>query len=108
MFDTKKSQTWSQLKAGWIISIALMVLFLTIFFSGSIKGLFAPEAEINMRISNVSGLRQGAAVWLFGVEIGRVKNIKLGPEGSVVILSVNKNDLKFIKKIILLMKWLTT
>ena len=98
MFDTQKNLAWSKLKTGWIISIALMIIFLAVFFSGSIEELFSPKEEIKVRTRDVSGLRKGAQVWLFGVEIGTVKSIQIHPEGSMVILSVDKTVLKFIKK----------
>jgi len=98
MFDTRRNLTWSKLKTGLIISTSLIIIFLAVFFSGSVERLFSPKAEIKVRTKNVSGLRKGAQVWLFGVEIGTVRSIKIHPEGSVVILWVDESVLKFINK----------
>jgi phospholipid/cholesterol/gamma-HCH transport system substrate-binding protein len=86
------------MKTGLIVSTALIIIFLAVFFSGSVEQLFSPKAEIRIRTKNVSGLRKGAQVWLFGLEIGTVQSIKIHPEGTVVTLSVDESVLKFINK----------
>jgi phospholipid/cholesterol/gamma-HCH transport system substrate-binding protein len=93
MSDRKKNLIWSELKVGWIVSIALMILFLTVFFLGDIMEFFQPKAEIRVRVPDVAGLRKGAPVWVMGVEVGYVKDIRLHPEGTTVVLSITKRDL---------------
>jgi phospholipid/cholesterol/gamma-HCH transport system substrate-binding protein len=96
MPDRSRQLTISKFKAGWIVSIALMIVFITIFFLGNITNLVVSQALLELKVRNVSGLRKGAPVWLLGVQIGSVKSIKLHPKGPVVFLSVDKNDLQFI------------
>ena len=99
MFDIKKQLMWSKLKVGLLISLALAVLFLTVFFAGSIERIFSPKIDIRAQIGDVKGLRKGAPVWLSGVEIGSVKRIKLHKDfGALVTLSIRKSALSFIKK----------
>ena len=44
-------------------------------------------------------LRKSAPVWIFGTEIGSVKEIDLNPVyGTVVTMSINKSALPYIKK----------
>jgi len=98
MFDTKKQIMWSKLKVGLVITITLAILFITVFFAGSIERLFQSRVEITAWIQDVRGLRTGAPVWVSGIEIGSVKKISLHPDhGTVVTLSVNKDALNFIR-----------
>src|SRR4030066_859867 len=99
MFDIKKQFLWSKLKVGLVITLALSILFLTVFFAGSIERILSSKAELRAHIQNVKGLRKGAPVWISGIEVGSVKDINLHPEyGTIVTLSVNKNTLDFLRK----------
>jgi len=99
MFDIKKQLFWSKLKVGLVITLALLILFMTVFFAGSIERILSPKAKLKAQIQNVKGLRKGAPVWVSGVEVGSVKDINLQPEyGTIVTLSINKNVLKFLRK----------
>jgi phospholipid/cholesterol/gamma-HCH transport system substrate-binding protein len=99
MFDIKKQLLWSKLKVGIVITLALLILFLTVFFAGSIERILSPKVEIRAQIQNVKGLRKGAPVWISGIEVGSVKNMNLNPEyGTIVTLSINKNALKYLRK----------
>lgn len=99
MFDIKKQLMWSKLKVGLVVTLALLVLLFTVFLAGSIEDIFSPKVALRAQIEDVRGLRKGAPVWISGIEVGSVKNIRLsGNYGTVVTLSVNKNTLKHIKK----------
>lgn len=98
MFDTKKQLRWSKLRAGLIITIALLLLFLTVFFAGNIDKIFSPTVQIRAVISDVRGLRRGAPVWISGVEVGAVTDIALNPRGgTMVTMSLRKSALKFVR-----------
>lgn len=99
MYDLKKQLRWSKLKVGIVVTLALLVLFLTVFFAGGIEELFSPKVEIQAKIKDVKGLRRGSPVWLAGVEIGFVKKMKLHEEyGTIVTLAIREDLLSFIKK----------
>ena len=99
MFDVKKQFLWSKLKVGLVITIALCVLFITVFFAGGIENLLSPKVQIKAQVRNVKGLREGAPVWVSGVEVGSVKSINLDPiYGTMVTLSINKKALDFLRK----------
>jgi phospholipid/cholesterol/gamma-HCH transport system substrate-binding protein len=99
MFDIKKQLRWAKLRAGLIITIALLLLFFTVFFAGSIDKIFSPTVQIRAAITDVRGLKQGAPVWISGVEVGSVTDIALNPEkGTVVTMSVRRRDLKFVRR----------
>lgn len=99
MFDMKKQLAWSKLKVGMVITLALILLFLTVFFAGGIKNIFTPEIRIKAQIKDVRGLRAGSPVWYSGVEIGKVENIELNPEyGTLVTISINRDAARLINK----------
>ena len=99
MFDIKKQLRWSKLKAGLVITIAFLALLVAVFFAGNIEKMFSPKAELKVAFRDVRGLRRGAPVWIFGTEVGSVKNIHLDPvHGAVVTVSINQSALTFLKK----------
>ncbi len=99
MFDMKKQLMWAKLKVGVVITLALLTLFVTVFFAGNIQDLFSPKIQIKAEIKDIRGLRKGAPVWISGIEVGSVKNIDLNPEhGTLVAMLINKGAAKFIKK----------
>jgi phospholipid/cholesterol/gamma-HCH transport system substrate-binding protein len=99
MFDTKKQLSWSKLKAGLVITLALLILIGAIFFAGGIGEIFSPRIELKAQFKDAKGLRRGSPVWLFGTEVGSVKNINLDPlQGAIVTISIDKSVQTFIKK----------
>lgn len=99
MFDMKKQLKWSKLKVGLVVTISLVILFLTIFFAGNIQDIFSPKVQIKAQIKDVMGLRRGSPVWYSGIEVGSVKTIELHPQyGTLVTMSIDQDALKFIKK----------
>ncbi|OGW39284.1 MAG: hypothetical protein A2Y97_08575 [Nitrospirae bacterium RBG_13_39_12] len=99
MFDIKKQLIWSKLKVGIVITLALLIIFFTIFFAGNIEEIFSPKAELKIQFQNVQGLRKGAPVWVSGIEVGSVKNISLDTGyGTIVTLSINKDAMEFLRK----------
>jgi phospholipid/cholesterol/gamma-HCH transport system substrate-binding protein len=99
MFDTKKQLRWSKMKAGLVITLALLILLVAVFFAGDIQNLFLKKTELKIQFKDVVGLRKGAPVWILGIEEGSVKNITLDPiHGVIVTIAVNKNALEFVKK----------
>jgi phospholipid/cholesterol/gamma-HCH transport system substrate-binding protein len=99
MFDTKKQLRWSKLKVGLVITLAFLIMIVAIFFAGGIKEMFSPRIELKAQFMDAKGLRRGAPVWIFGMEVGSVKNINLDPvHGAIVTISVDKSVQKFIKR----------
>jgi len=99
MPDIKKQLQWSKLKVGSIITLALLIVLAAVLFTGNLKDLFLEKVEIKSHFRDVEGLRKGDPVWLFGTEVGSVRQIALNPAyGTVVIMSVNKSILPFVKE----------
>lgn len=99
MFDMKKQLRWSKLKVGLVITLALLVLLVAIFFAGGIEKIFSPKMYLKVQFQDVKGLRKGAPVWIFGTEVGSVREIELDPNlGAVVTIFIKKNVQEFIRK----------
>ncbi|MBZ0154743.1 MAG: MlaD family protein [Alphaproteobacteria bacterium] len=99
MFEVKKQLLWSKLKVGIVITVAVLLLLLTVFFAGGIESFFLPKVEIHAEIKDVRGLRKGSPVWISGIEVGAVKDLSLHPEyGTLVTMSIDKKALKYIRK----------
>lgn len=99
MFDKKKNLTWAKLKVGLVITIALFILFFTVFFAGGLENLFEKKAELKATVRDVRGLRVGSPVWKAGVEIGTVRSIRLHPEfGTIVSMKIRQDIFHHIRK----------
>jgi phospholipid/cholesterol/gamma-HCH transport system substrate-binding protein len=99
MVDVKKQLQWSKLKVGSVITLALIVLIMTVFFAGNIEDLLSKKVELKAAFRDVGGLRKSAPIWIFGTEVGSVKGIDLSPTyGTIVTMSVNKGALPYIRK----------
>ncbi len=99
MVDPKKQLQWSKLKVGLVLTVALLILVVAIFFAANIQSLLISKVELKIQFTDVMGLRKGAPVWILGIEEGSVKSLKLDPAyGVVVTVSVNKNALKFVNR----------
>jgi phospholipid/cholesterol/gamma-HCH transport system substrate-binding protein len=99
MFDMKKQLRWWKLKVGVVITLACLVLVVAIFFAEGIEKIFSPKIDLKVQFQDVRGLRKGGPVWIFGTEVGSVKEIQLDRTiGAVVTVSVKKSVQGFIKK----------
>lgn len=65
------------IRVGLLVSGALIILMVFLFFIGSEQKIFARKNEYEVRLENVSGLSQGNPVRMSGVTIGTIRDIKL-------------------------------
>lgn len=99
MFDAKRQLKWSKLKVGLVLTIALLILVVAVFFAANIQNILTEKTELKIQFTDVMGLRKGAPVWILGIEEGSVKTIKLNPAyGVIVTVSVNRGSLQFVSK----------
>jgi len=99
MFDTRKQLRWSKLKVGLVVSLALLILLMAVFFAGNVQEIISPKAVLKIQFKDVKGLRKGAPVWILGAEVGSVKKISLSPaRGAIASISINKEALDFLKR----------
>jgi phospholipid/cholesterol/gamma-HCH transport system substrate-binding protein len=72
-----ETSTTKTVRVGLLVSIALVVLMVFLFFIGSEQKVFARKHEYEVRLENVSGLAQGNPVRMSGVTIGVIRDITL-------------------------------
>lgn len=74
--------TWAELKVGLVVMIGFVMFSVAILSFGTIRNYFLPRVPVEVFFSNVKGLKQGAPVWLAGVEVGNVKRIQPPTDGQ--------------------------
>lgn len=89
---------WSQVKVGILIVAALLFLAWGVLLMGEKTKFFTPKGKLAVIMTDVSGLKSGAPVWLAGLEVGIVSDIHFDrPKSSnevKVILEVEREALK--------------
>jgi phospholipid/cholesterol/gamma-HCH transport system substrate-binding protein len=94
-----KTTPSQRIKIGLFTVAGIAVLIFAIFFIGNQKSLFSSTFKISGQFKNVSGLQIGNNVRFAGINIGVVNAINIVNDSSVrVVLTVNQNVKKFIKK----------
>jgi phospholipid/cholesterol/gamma-HCH transport system substrate-binding protein len=85
-----RSIVWSELKLGIIGIVALSLLTVAILAIGGQGGFPWQRYPLKTRFNQVSGLKTGAVVWLNGMEIGKVTEVKFA--GSQIDVSMELSD----------------
>lgn len=74
-----KDLTWSQLRVGTMVAVALAILVIGLFFVSGHVGFFTSQYRLAAYFPEAQGLQAGAAVQLAGVPVGSVSDIRLSP-----------------------------
>ena len=74
----RKQLTWTELRVGLFVLVALFVIAAGIFYVTG-QGFLGPKYRLRTYLPEVAGLSDGAPVRLDGVDIGNVESIKLVP-----------------------------
>jgi phospholipid/cholesterol/gamma-HCH transport system substrate-binding protein len=74
----RKQLTWTELRVGLFVLVALFVLAVGIFYVTG-TGFLGPKYRLLTYLPEVAGVSNGAPVRLDGVDIGNVESIKLVP-----------------------------
>lgn len=96
----KRSDTlsWSHVRTGIFIVVALLCAAAGVIVMGEKTKYFVPKDRLSVIISDVAGLKEGAPVWLAGVDVGVVTEIRFQrPKTSndvEVLLSVEREALR--------------
>ncbi len=89
---------WSQVKAGILIVIALILFAGGVLVMGQKTKFFISKGQLSVIMTDVAGLKEGAPVWLAGVDVGLVRDIRfLRPKESnevEIVLEVEREALK--------------
>ncbi|HEY0160680.1 MAG TPA: MlaD family protein [Thermoanaerobaculia bacterium] len=82
------------IRVGLLVSSALVILMVFVFFIGSEQKIFARKNEYDVRLENVTGLSQGNPVRMSGVTIGTIRDIRLPQDPKqkqvAIVLSIDK------------------
>ena len=88
---------WADLKTGLFVSVALFLLFITLFISAPLSALFHPGTYLYVKVDNVGGLRVDASVLLDGFQIGTLKRIGLAASGGELLrVKIGKSYIRYI------------
>jgi len=66
---------WAQVRAGVFICIALIFVAGGVLLMGQKNKMFVPKGKLRVVMDDVAGLKEGAPVWLAGVDVGLVSDI---------------------------------
>src|SRR5687768_742911 len=95
----KSRELEQNVKLGLFVLVGIVLFFAGVFLIGSENNVFNKTFTTHAIFKNVEGLKEGDNVWLSGVKIGTVKEVRIVKEGMVVVtLSLKENQNKFIKK----------
>ena len=68
--------SWSELRVGLLVIASFTILGLTVLYIGSQQGIFAESYLLKVYMARVNGLQTGAPVWLSGMRVGSVREIR--------------------------------
>lgn len=87
------------MKLGAFVLAGLVLFFVAIIFIGKQGTLFNRTFTVSAIFKNVEGLKDGDAVWLSGVRIGIVRDVRIVEEGKVIVeMSLREKQNDFIRK----------
>lgn len=67
---------WAQVRAGVFIFVALVFIAGGVLLMGQKTKMFVPKGKLRVVMEDVAGLKEGAPVWLAGVDVGVVTDIR--------------------------------
>ncbi len=86
---------WAQLRVGIMVTAALIILVVAIFFISGQIGFLTPKYTLRAYFPSAEGLRPGSQVELAGIPVGSIKDIRLSPyrdpnRGVEIVLSIQR------------------
>lgn len=95
----KSKEIQQDIKLGAFVLTGLVLFFGAVFLIGSENNVFSKTFTTHAIFKNVEGLKEGDNVWLSGVKIGTVRQVRIVKEGMVVVtLNLKENQNNFIRK----------
>jgi phospholipid/cholesterol/gamma-HCH transport system substrate-binding protein len=94
----EKKEIAQQVKLGAFVLGGLALFIATVFLIGSENNIFSKTFSISAEFKNVEGLKEGDNVWLSGVKIGTVSDVKIASQGRVLVrLTLKDKQSDFIR-----------
>lgn len=92
-------QAANNIKLGLFVSLATVILIVSMYVIGSNKNLFSKTIPVYVTFNNVNGLIEGNNVRFAGIAIGTVKEVSIINDTTVVVKMVIREDaVKYIRK----------
>ncbi len=86
---SRRSLAWTELRVGLLVIASFALLALAIFYVSGQSGIFTKKYKLTAFFASANGLRSGAEVWLEGVTIGNVDEVRISkqpdPQKSVEV-----------------------
>lgn len=94
----ERKEVAQQIKLGAFVLAGVTLFLVSVFLIGSENNVFSRTFSVAAVFRNVEGLKPGDNVWLSGVKIGTVSDVRIISEGKVVVtLALKENQNKFIQ-----------
>ncbi|MDD2365529.1 MAG: MlaD family protein [Desulfuromonadaceae bacterium] len=91
---------WAQVRGGIFIFMALVFFAAAVLLMGQKTKMFVKKDSLRVVISDVAGLKIGAPVWLAGVDVGLVTDIKFADPRNSNQVSIDMDvDADALKKV---------
>jgi phospholipid/cholesterol/gamma-HCH transport system substrate-binding protein len=78
----RRSLAWTELRVGILVVVSFALLALAIFYVSGESGIFTKRYNVLAYFASANGLRSGAEVWLEGVTIGNVDEVKISKDAD--------------------------
>lgn len=88
----RTEMTWTQLKVGIVILLAIAGILVTIMHLNEGMGLFTQASMFRAYLDDSQGIKVGAPVRMSGVDIGNVKQVAIEPGKGQVAIHFTIND----------------
>lgn len=85
MIADESTERRLELKVGAFTVVILLLGVAVVLLLGQRRHVFEPRVTLHARFADVGGLREGAPVWLSGVNVGTVTHVKVGQSGERMI-----------------------
>ena len=91
---------WAQVRAGVFILVALIGIAGGVLLMGQKTKMFVAKGQLRIVMDDVAGLKEGAPVWLAGVDVGVVTRVDFSdPKHSNKVEILLEADYKALRKI---------
>lgn len=91
---------WAQVRGGIFILLALLAIAGGVLLMGQKTKMFMTKGSLQVMMDDVAGLKEGAPVWLAGVDVGLVTSVEFAnPQKSNEVRISLEVDSKALKKI---------
>jgi phospholipid/cholesterol/gamma-HCH transport system substrate-binding protein len=92
----RKALAWSELKVGLMVILAFVLLGIAVLQVGGTTSFFGKTMTFTTFFPSANGLREGAEVWVDGILVGNVEEIKLNKGGNAksrvaVVMKIDDN-----------------